>query len=424
MTTPARPLEALRHTDFRQLWLGQLVSITGTQMQTAAINWHVYQLSQSPLALGAVGLTRVVPIVIFSLWGGILADRGDRRRVMLFTQSAMMLAALTLAVLTRMGRDSLALLYLLNALSATAVAFDGPARQSLLPRLVPLRDLAGALSLGLTAFHFGMIAGPALSGFVIAGAGEQVKSGLSVIYFVNAASFLGVLVALLAMNRETGRVRSAEVTAESPLQSLRAGLRFVFSTPLLVWSMVLDFFATFFSGALTLLPIFADQILHVGPKGYGVLAAAPAVGALVGSFYTSVFPLPVRQGPVFLWAVAAYGAATVVFGLSRSFLLTALALAATGLADLVSTVIRQTMRQIITPDELRGRMTSINMIFFMGGPQLGEFEAGLVAALFASAATGVTVSVVSGGLATLAVAAVVAWATPVVRRYVHAPEAR
>lgn len=418
MTTPARPLEALRHNDFRQLWLGQLVSITGTQMQVAAINWHVYQLTQSPLALGGVGLTRVIPIVVFSLWGGLVADRRDRRRVMILTQSALTLAALALALLTRTGHDSLALLYVLNALSATALAFDAPARQSLVPRLVPARDLPGALSLGLTAFHFGMIAGPALAGFVIAGAGTAVKSGLAAIYLMNAVSFVGVIAALLAMHRDHGRIRSAEIATETPLQSLRAGFRFVFSTPLLVWTMVLDFFATFFSGALTLLPIFADQILHVGPKGYGVLVAAPAVGALVGSFYTSVFPLPRRQGPVFLWAVAAYGAATVVFGFSRSFVLTAIALAATGLADLISTVIRQTLRQLITPDGLRGRMTSINMIFFMGGPQLGEFEAGLVASLFASAATGVTVSVVSGGLATIAVAAVVAWATPVVRRYV------
>ena len=185
----------------------------------------------------------------------------------------------------------------------------------------------------------------------------------------------------------------------------------------MVWTMGLDFIATFFSGSMSLLPIFADQVLEVGAKGYGILVAAPAVGALAGSLFVSIRPLPPRQGPIFLASVAAYGAATVVFGLSRSFVLTMAALAAIGLADAISTVIRQTLRQLITPDRLRGRMTSVNAIFFMGGPQLGEMEAGLVASLFASAAVGVTVSVVSGGLATVLITALVAALAPSVRRY-------
>jgi MFS family permease len=199
--------------------------------------------------------------------------------------------------------------------------------------------------------------------------------------------------------------------------ALAEGLRFVFKTPLMVWTMGLDFLATFFSGATSLLPIFADQVLRVGARGYGVLAAAPAMGALAGALFLSVRPLPARQGRIFLWAVAAYGASTIVFGLSRSFPLTLLALAGTGLADAISTVIRQTLRQFITPDRLRGRMTSINMIFFMGGPQLGELEAGLVASLFASTVVGVTVSVVSGGAATIAITALVAAAAPFLRKY-------
>ena len=177
---------------------------------------------------------------------------------------------------------------------------------------------------------------------------------------------------------------------------------------LMVWTMGLDFLATFFSGATSLLPIFADQVLHVGAKGYGILAAAPAVGALAGALYLSVRPLPDNQGRIFLWSVTAYGASTVVFGFSRSFWLTLIALAGAGLADAISTVIRQTIRQFVTPDRLRGRMTSINMIFFMGGPQLGELEAGLVASLFASTVIGVTVSVVSGGFATIPITAGIA----------------
>ncbi|HXU83326.1 MAG TPA: MFS transporter, partial [Polyangia bacterium] len=228
-------------------------------------------------------------------------------------------------------------------------------------------------------------------------------------------SFLAVLVALATL-RTSGRP-DATGPVERPLEALRVGLRFVFTTPIMIWTMALDFVATFFSGSNSLLPIFADQVLRVGPIGYGWLVAAPAVGALLGSLYTSVFPLPERQGRIFLGSVAAYGAATVVYGLSRSFPLTLLALAGTGLADLVSTVIRQTLRQLLTPDALRGRMTSVNMIFFMGGPQLGELEAGLLASLFASATVGVTVSVVSGGLATILAVAVIAARAPLVREY-------
>ena len=234
------------------------------------------------------------------------------------------------------------------------------------------------------------------------------------------SSFLAVVTTLLTM-RASGKIDRAGAASESPMDSLVQGLRFVFSTPVMVWTMALDFAATFFSGANALLPIFADQVLKVGAVGFGWLRAAPALGALAGSLYTSLKPIPARQGRVFLWAVAAYGSATVVFGLSRSYVLTFLALAATGLADLVSTVVRQIVRQTITPDAMRGRMTSVNMIFFMGGPQLGEMEAGLVASLFATAAIGASVSVVSGGVATLLVVGLVAWRGKVIRDYQSGP---
>jgi MFS family permease len=328
----------------------------------------------------------------------------------------MTVVALALWGVTALGREQLWMLYALNALSASAVAFDGPSRQALIPRLVPREDLPGALSLNLSVFQASLIGGPALGGIVIAHhPGTSQTAGLSLIYLFNAISFLAVIWALVTMHTSgapeptEGKVQMSAALAE--------GLRFVFTTPLMVWTMGLDFLATFFSGATSLLPIFADQVLKVGAKGYGILAAAPAVGALAGALYLSVRPLPARQGRIFLWAVVAYGASTIVFGLSRSFLLTLIALAATGLADAISTVIRQTIRQFITPDRLRGRMTSINMIFFMGGPQLGELEAGLVASLFASTVVGVTVSVVSGGVLTVAITAAIAAAAPFLRRY-------
>jgi MFS family permease len=426
------PYRVLRHRDFRLLWLSQLVSLAGSQMQTVALHWHVYVLTRSALALGALGLTRVVPIILFSLWGGVTADRHDRRRVMFLAQATLLAGAAGLAALTFTGHESLGALYAANALLAAAAAFDNPARQALIPRLVPTAELPAALSLNLTMFHAAFIGGPALAGLLIAGVGlphagltALAGSGapadtarLGLIYALNALSFLGVLAALLLM-RTSGRVSAEGARRESPLLALREGLRFVFRTPIMVWSTGLDFFATFFAGSLSLLPIFADQALHAGPAGYGWLVAAPALGALAGSLYTSLRHLPARQGRLLLGSVAFYGVATVVYGLSRSYWLTFAALALSGLADLVSTVIRQTLRQMLTPDALRGRMTSVNMIFFMGGPQLGELEAGIVASLFASAALGATVAVVSGGVGTVLLAAGVAAAAPVVRDYVQ-----
>jgi MFS family permease len=344
----------------------------------------------------------------------VVADRYDRKKVMLATQSTMIVVAGVLGLLTFTGHESLWTLYVLTGMTSAAGAFDNPARQALIPRLVPPSDLPGALAMNLTMFHVGMIGGPAIAGLIIAGSGEGTK-GLASIYVLNALSFLGVVLTLVSL-KSSGKVESVG-EHETPWTSLRQGLRFVFTTPIMVWTMALDFVATFFSGANSLLPIFADQVLKVGALGFGWLRAAPALGALVGSVYTSLKPIPARQGRVLLWAIAAYGAATVVFGLSRSYVLTFAALAVVGLSDLISTVVRQIVRQMITPDSMRGRMTSVNMIFFMGGPQLGELEAGLVASLFATTALGATVSVVSGGVATIAAVAIVAWRAKIVRNY-------
>jgi MFS family permease len=419
MEDSRRPYLALRHRDFRLLAGATLVSIVGTQMQVVGIDWHIYVLTHSPLALGTVGLIRVIPIIAFSLLGGVVADRYDRRKVIFVSQSVMAAAAVALALLTWTGREALWSIYALTAVSSAATAFDNPARQALIPRLVPSPDLPGALSLNLTFFHVAMIGGPAASGVLIATMGHMFGSatrGLSVIYLANAVSFAGVLAAVVVM-RTSGRPANASAVRRHALEDLRSGLRFVFRTPIMVSTMALDFFATFFSGAMSLLPILADQVLHVGPSGYGWLRSAPALGALAGSIFASIRPLPKKQGPLLLWSVAAYAAATIVYGLSRSEVLTFLALAGAGLADLVSTVIRQTLRQVLTPDELRGRMTSVNMIFFMGGPQLGEMEAGFVASLFHPNSLGAAVSITAGGVVTLFVVAIVAAASPVVRRY-------
>lgn len=399
---------ALSHRNFRLLWAGQLVSNAGSLMQTAAILWHVSLLvapEKRGLALGMVGLVRVLPIVGFSLLAGVAADALDRRRVMLVTQSGMALTAGVLGLLTFRGSHSVFPVYLLAALSSSFGSFDGPARQSLIPNLVPREHLPNAITLNTIMFQVASVAGPALGGIVIAAA------GVAWVYALNAVSFLCVIAALLLM-RDV-RARAGDEKGEVSLRAMREGLAFVFRAPLIRASMLLDFFATFFASATALLPIYAQDILRVGASGYGVLSAAPSVGAAVAS--VAMVPLNAhlrRRGQVLLWAVAGFGVATVAFGFSRSFPVTFLCLALTGVTDTVSVVIRNVIRHLNTPDSLRGRMTSVNMIFFMGGPQLGELEAGLVAQLW-----GAAVSVVTGGLGCLVATGWVAARTPELRRY-------
>lgn len=381
---------ALRHHDFRLMWLGQLVSMTGSQMQRVAIDWHVYLLTKSPLALGLVGLVRVVPIILCSLLGGVVADAVNRKRLILASQVVMLGSAGVLAWVTASGLESVWPIYLLTAISSAAVAFEAPARQALLPALVPAEDFQNSVSLYLIVFHVAMIAGPALSGQLLSAYGPTL------IYALNAASFVAVILAVLLM-RVSGRAASEDQSVgRVSFGALGEGLRFVRSTPIIVQTMTLDFVATFCGAATALLPIFAQEILIVGARGLGMLAAAPAVGSVVAGLIIARRGTLRRQGRIVIIAVAVYGAATIAFGLSKVFWLSLLMLALAGAADTVSTVIRQTIRQLLTPNHLRGRMTSINMIFFMGGPQLGEMEAGVVARFI-----GAPLAVATGGIGCL-----------------------
>jgi MFS family permease len=368
-------------------------------MQLVAINWHVYLLTKSPLALGGVGLVRILPIIFCSLVGGVVADAVDRKRLMLATQGSMLASAAFLTVMTATGLQSIWPIYTLTAIASAALAFDNPARQAMLPTLVPVEDFPNAVSLGIIVFNSAMIVGPALAGFLLS------IRGPALIYGINAVSFVAVIIALLLM-RASGRAHVEEQAPQINLSALREGLRFVWRTPIIVQTMTLDFVATFFASATALLPIFAAEILNVGARGLGLLAAAPGTGSIISGLAMARIGITKKQGKIVLGSVAIYGAATVVFGLSRWFWLSLLMLAITGAADTVSTVLRQTIRQLVTPNHLRGRMTSVNMIFFMGGPQLGEMEAGAVAALI-----GATLSVVTGGVGCLiAVAAAGLWA--------------
>jgi MFS family permease len=391
--------------------------MTGSTMQNAALLWHVSLLvapERKGLALGLVGLVKVVPIVIFSIVSGVVADAWNRRRLMLFTQTGSALVAIALAAVAFSGARSVWLVYALAATAAAVGTFDLPARQALVPMLVPREHLPNAISLNTIMFQTASVAGPSLGGVLIA------TSSVGWAYVVNALSFSFVIVALLMM-RDVPERQPSEAGSRDDISWHAAleGMRFVFRQPLIRSTMLLDFFATFFSSATALLPIFAQDILKVGAQGYGWLYAAPAIGAVA----TSAAMIPItpridRRGQVLLWAIALFGLATVGFGVSRWFWLTFACLALTGATDTVSMIIRNIVRQLETPDRLRGRMIGVNMVFFVGGPQLGEFEAGAVASWL-----GAIFSVISGGIGCVLATAWVALSTPALRRYRAEPPA-
>ena len=406
-----RSFVALRHRNYRLLWIGLFVSFSGSMMQNAALLWHVSLLvrpDRKGLALGMVGLVRVLPIMVFSMISGVVADAWDRRKLMLLTQIAATIVATALAALTFRGLTQVWPLYVLAALGSAVGAFDLPARGALVPTLVPREHLPNAISLNTIMFQTASVIGPSLGGLMIA------TSGVGWVYVANALSFGFVIVALLMMRDVPAHPKSETGSRDDvSWHAAMEGLRFVFRSPLIRSTMLLDFFATFFSSATALLPIFAQDVLQVGAKGYGWLYAAPAIGAMATS--AALVPLVdriERRGPTLLWAVAGYGLATVVFGFSRSFWLTFACLMLTGATDTVSMVIRNVVRQLETPDRLRGRMMGVNMVFFQGGPQLGELEASAVANWL-----GAPFSVVSGGIGCLIATGWVSAATPALRRY-------
>jgi MFS family permease len=397
---------ALRHRNFTLLWLGLLISTAGSQMQLAALLWHLRILSDQPLLVSGIGLARVLPMFFISPFAGLAADRYNRRRIVFITQTTMIFTAVMLGILTFAGVIQIWHIYLLTIIQATANVFDTPARQSIMPNLVPAKDLPSAFSLQSIAFNTGAILGPGLSGLVIG------YMGLQYVYLINAVSFLAVLVALILM----GNIAQVSVKTaggvRSSLRSIREGFSFIRSKPIILSSMLLDFIATFFSSANTLMPFVARDVLHVGEIQYGWLSAAQSMGAVTVGFIFSQRDHIRHQGRLLMGAVLVFGAATAWFGLVNSFWLAMLALLLVGAADAVSTIIRNTIRQLQTPDHIRGRMVGINQIFFGGGPQLGEIEAGVAAQLL-----GVPFAIISGGIGCIVAVVVLAVIYPQLGHY-------
>ena len=293
----------------------------------------------------------------------------------------------SLSYLTYHGQVNQFIIYLVIGLISLCSALETPARQSTVPHLVPKKYFMNATSLTVIMWQSAVLIGPAIAGFIIA------YFGVAPIYLFNACTFIAMIIAML-MITPLGQIKAD--SSIHYLQSIKEGLNFVRTTPMIYSTMLLDFFATFFASATVLLPIFALDILHVGPKGLGLLYAAPALGAIVAGLITSSIGHFKNQGKILIFAVCFFGLGTILFGLSKNFYFSLFFLTLIGMGDMISTVIRNTIRQMSTPDYLRGRMVSINMIFFMGGPQLGEAEAG-----FLAAAVGAPLSVVFGGVTTI-----------------------
>ena len=392
---------------FRLLWIGQLISLSGSQLRLVALPYQIYVLTGSSFAVGLIGVVQAVPLLVLSLFGGVIADVVDRRRLLLITQVGLGVVSIALALATQLGSASAPLLYVLTAAGACFSALDNPTRASLAPTLVDRRLIRAAMALNQTIFQFALVFGSALAGFIIA------RLGLAGAYWLDAGSFAAAFVAVWLM-RTPPRV----ATERQPvLEALVEGVRYLGATRILLATMSLDFLATFFGSPRALFPYYADRVFHVGPEGLGLLYASMGAGALVASVASGWTARVQRQGLTVLVAVSVWGLAIASFGLldERAFGLALVLLAIANGADAVSSIFRGTILQLVVPDALRGRLNAINIMFVLGGPQLGQFESGAVAALASP-----VVSVISGGVAcVLSVLAVTAWIPEIARYRAH-----
>lgn len=389
MSAQAGQSSLLRQPDFLRYWCARLAATAASQMMMVALGWQMYDLTGSAWDLGLVGLAQFGPALLLALPAGHVVDGSDRKRVLATAMGVQLTVAALLAVGSQqhaLGRNSL---LVLSAVLGGVRAFQMPASQALLPQLVPVALLPRALALSSTAMQGAIIAGPALGGLLYA-AGRG--AGAVLVYGVAAAGFVLAVVAVTGLHpRPAQRVNEPMSWA-----SMLAGAQFIVQRKALLGAVSLDLFAVLLGGATALLPIFAKDILQVGPTGLGLLRGAPAVGARLMSVVLARWPLQRRSGAWLLGSVAMYGLAMIVFGLSHWFWVSLLALAASGAADMVSVVIRHSLVQLETPDEMRGRVSAINSVFIGASNQLGEFESGATAAWF-----GPVASVVAGGIGTM-----------------------
>lgn len=406
MVRNLKTFSSLKFRDFRLYYFGTLFSEIGSAMQTVAINWQVYEITHSAASLGIVGLSAFLAIMIFSLPSGLIVDKLNRKKVLIFSQIFPALLAFILTFTSFFKTVNPLVIYILVFLSFAARTFQGPARQSIIPQLVSKEYFINAFSLQTMSRQVSLMIGPAIAGFMIE------FFGVPSVYLFNALTFIIYIITLIPIE-----IRPHKIIEEVSysFNSLWEGVRFVFTNEILIYTMALDFIANFFSSATTLLPIFAKDIFMIGPKGLGLLYSAPAIGSTIAGLVMATIHNFKNQGKLILAGVLLYGAATTAFGLSSSFVLALIFLSLVGVGDMISTVLRNTIRQILTPDHIKGRMVAVNTIFVQGGPMAGEAEAGFVAQFF-----GAPFSVISGGIATVALTLLIAWKVPHLRKYRHA----
>lgn len=392
----------LKNRDFLLMQFGLSVSRIGTFMQEVAVNWQLYQLTKSPLSLGILGLSKFLPILLVSFFSGLVADIYNRKKIIFIVQVFSILNALILLILTITGKITPLLIYILVGLEAGLYSFESPARQAMGPTIIAKKDFPLAVNIMNITYQTTNFIGPAIAGFIIA------FYGISTVYMINAFSFIAVVIALVLMSPLPKIINKPEFN----IKEIKEGFIFVFRTPIIYGSMYLDFIATFFASASTLMPIFAVDILKVGPKELGLLYAAPSVGAVIAGLCFPFINKIKNKGWLLLTAVCFFGLNTFLFALSKSFYLSLVFIALSGAGDIISVIIRNVIRQLNTPDHLRGRMTAINMLFYSAGPQLGETEAGIAASLI-----GTPLSVAFGGLATIIGAIFIMFKTPELLNY-------
>jgi len=375
------------HPSFLRFWAGRVAGTMGNQMVMVAVGWQMYDLTHSAWALGLVGLFQFVPALALALVSGHVADHYDRRHIVSMAMTLQLAAALVLLLSTHEGWISRELILGVSLLLGVARSFQMTAQQALTPLLVPASILSRAMAFGSSGNQAAIIGGPALGGFLYA-------AGASVVYIVCAVLFVVGASLVWSARYDHRPAPRSPVT----MDTLLAGVRFIRAKPVVLGAISLDLFAVLLGGAVALLPIYARDILHVGPEGLGLLRGAPAAGALLMSLVLARWTIRSRAGTILFSCVAIFGLTTIVFGLSTSFWLSMAMLFVNGAVDMVSVVVRQTLVQLDTPDEMRGRVSAVNAIFIGASNQLGEFESGATAALF-----GPVGAVVAGGIGTLVV---------------------
>jgi Transmembrane secretion effector len=410
---------------FRLLTFGQLISLTGRQVSTVALPIQIYVLTQSSLALGLVGLVQIVPLAVFSIWGGTWADRFDRRLLILVSECGLAVTSVLFLAGALAGHPPVWYLYAVVAVQTAFFAVNFPARSAVVPSVVGRARLPAALALNQVMYNTTLVVGPAAAGFII-GAASSTTTGLAIAYGLDVATFLASIGTTIALPPLPPERKEGE-RAATGWQSVKEGFRFLRGKRVLIATFAIDLNAMIFGMPRALFPVLAAEVFHRGPAAVGLLYAAPAFGALAGALTTGWVGRVRHQGMAVIWSVVAWGATITLFGFSGNvFWLGLLFLAVAGAADMVSAVFRGTILQLGVPDALRGRLSAVHILVVTGGPRLGDFESGGVAALaapfFATAGAAAVFSVITGGLACLAGVGVVSLLYPELRRY-HADDA-